>query len=93
VATKGGNLSYIHKVKEGRDLYFFANSCDQDVDIWIRLRGKLVPELWNPHDGKTGPCEYTHVSGKGEVVTRVRVKLPPVGSVFLVAPETAPTKG
>ena len=89
VATKGGNLSYIHKVKEGRELYFFANSCDQDVDIWVRLRGKLALELWNPHDGKTGPCEYTHVSGKGGAVTRVRVKLPPVGSVFLVAPDAS----
>jgi hypothetical protein len=90
VATKGGNLSYIHKVKEGRDLYFFANSCDQDVDIWVRLRGKLALELWNPHDGRIGQCEYTQASGKTGSVTRVRVKLPPVGSLFLVAPDTSP---
>jgi hypothetical protein len=91
ITVKGGNLSYIHKVIEGRELYFFANSSGQDVDIWVRLRGKFAPELWNPHDGKIGPGEYTHVPGKGVVVTRVRVKLPPVHSVFLVAADTTAT--
>ena len=90
--VKGGNLSYIHKVIEGRALYFFANSSDQEVDIWVRLRGKFAPELWNPHDGKMGPGEYTHVPGKGGAVTRVRVKLPPVHSVFLVAADTTATR-
>ena len=92
MTVKGGNLSYIHKVKEGRSLYFFANSSDQEVDIWVRLRGKLAPELWNPHDGKIGPSEYTHIPGKGGVITRVRVKLPPVHSVFLVADDTTVTR-
>jgi len=89
VTTSGGNLSYIHKVKEGRELYFFANSSDQEVDIWVRFRGKLDLELWNPHDGKIGPGEYTHISGKSGVVTRVRVKLAPAHSVFLVAPSAS----
>ena len=92
MTVKGGNLSYIHKVIEGRELYFFANSSGQEVDIRVRLRGKLAPELWNPHDGKIGPGEYTHVPGKGGVVTRVRVKLPPVHSVFLVAADTTATR-
>jgi hypothetical protein len=79
-------------VIEGRALYFFANSSDQEVDIWVRLRDKFAPELWNPHDGKMGPGEYTHVPGKGGIVTRVRVKLPPVHSVFLVAADTTATR-
>ena len=90
--VKGGNLSYIHKVKDGQKIYFFANSSDQNVDIWVRLRGKFAPELWNPRDGKMGPSEYTHVPGKGEIITRVRLKLPRVHSVFLVAADTADTR-
>ncbi len=85
LTTSGGNFSYIHKVKDGRSLVLLANSSDGAVDTWVSLRGKLVPEIWNPHDGKMGPSEYEHVAGKVGTVTRVHVKLPPVRSMFLVA--------
>ena len=87
LTASGGNFSYIHKVKDGRSLVFLANSSDGAVDTWVSLRGKLVPEIWNPHDGKMGPSEYEHVAGKEGTVTRVHVKLPPVRSMFLVADE------
>ena len=85
-----GNLSYIHKVKDGRTMYFLANSSDREVETWVRLRGKLAPELWDPHDGTIRPSEHAHVPGKAGTVTRVRVKLPPVHSIFLVDAEPAP---
>ena len=81
----GGNFSYIHKVKDGKSIYFFANSSDAEVDTWVALRGKLTPEIWNPHDGKIDPAEVEHVIGKEGPVTRVHVKLAPVRSLFLVA--------
>ena len=84
LAVTGGNLSSIHKVKDGLSLYLLANSSDQEVDIQVRLRGKLTPELWDPHDGKTRQCEYSVVPGKTGDITRVHLKLPPVHSVFLV---------
>jgi hypothetical protein len=84
LAVKGGNLSAIHKIKDGCDMIFLANSSDQAVDTWVRLRGKRTPELWNPHDGAIHPCEYSHIPGKEGVLTRVRLKLPPVHSVFLI---------
>ncbi|MCX6872707.1 MAG: glycosyl hydrolase [Verrucomicrobia bacterium] len=83
-ATPGGNFSYIHKVKDGKAMYFFGNSSDAVVDTWVTLRGKLTPEIWNPHDGKMGPGEYEQMAGKEGPVTRVHVKLPPVHSLFLV---------
>ncbi len=83
--VNGGNFSYIHKVKDGRSIYFFANSSDGEVDTWVTLRGKLALELWNPHDGQRGPVEYEQVAGKEGPVTRARVKLAPVHSLFLVA--------
>ena len=89
LTTSGGNFLYIHKVKDGCSLVFLANSSDGAVDTWVSLRGKLVPEIWNPHDGKMGPSEYEHVAGKVGTLTRVHVKLPPVRSMFLVANEIA----
>ncbi len=86
VTTTGGNLSYIHKVNEGRHIIFIGNSSDQKVDNWLRLRGKLTPELWDPHDGKITPIECQHIKMKDGIATRVRVSLDPVRSVFLVAP-------
>jgi len=82
---RGGNVSYIHKVKDGQSMYFIANSSDVEMDTWIALRGKLTLEIWNPHDGKIGPVEVEHVIGKEGPVTRVHVRLAPVRSLFLVA--------
>ena len=48
----GGNLSYIHKVIDLADVYFFANSSDTSVDSQVRIRGKRKFELWDPHTGE-----------------------------------------
>ena len=91
ISVKGGNLSAIHRINEGASLYFIANSSDQGVDTWVRLRGKHTLEIWDPHDGKIRPCEASHVPGETGDVTRVRIKLPPVHSVFLVTQSGAGT--
>jgi hypothetical protein len=88
LTPKGGNFSYIHKVKDGRSMYFFANSSDGAVDTWVVLRGKLALEVWNPHDGRVGPAEVEQVADKTGPVTRVHVRLAPVRSLFLVTEET-----
>jgi hypothetical protein len=82
--VSGGNLSYIHKVVDGRDVFFFANSSQTSVDAHVRLRGKLRLDRWDPHTGAIGPQESTHLSDAGRDVTRTRLTLPPVRSVFLV---------
>jgi hypothetical protein len=92
-APTGGNLSYIHKVKEGKDIYFIGNSSDQPVDGWVRLAGGLVPELWNPHDGSIRPAEYQQVPANNGTATRVRLQLAPVQSVFIVADHPAKPAG
>jgi hypothetical protein len=84
LAVSGGNLSYIHKVKDGLDLYFLANSSETPVEGWLRLRGSLSLEEWNPHTGQAGPVEHARQRDDGQDVTRVRFNLPPVQSRFLV---------
>jgi hypothetical protein len=79
-----GNLSYIHKFVDGRHVYFVGNSSDTAVDTFIRLRGDLDVAYWDPHTGQIRASEAVTISQNGCKVTRVRLQLPPVRSVFLV---------
>lgn len=80
----GGMLSYLHKVKDGADLYYFANSSNDRVDTWVRLRGKHTLQTWDPHSGAMTAADCQHETKKGQEITRVRLVLEPVKSVFLV---------
>jgi hypothetical protein len=79
-----GALTYIHKVKDGRDVYFFANSAEQPVDVQVALRGAKTLAVWNPHTGETEPAETTSSTVEGQPVTTVHLALGPVKSVFFV---------
>lgn len=80
----GAKLRYIHRVKDGKDVYFFANVSDATVDAAVRLRGRIAPEAWDPHTGKIAPVESV-VEGEGEQsATRVKLTLAPIRSVFIV---------
>ena len=81
-------LSYLHKVKGGRNIYFIANSTDQRVETEVRLRGKLTLQSWNPHTGDIAPLPTTDLIESGQHFTRARLQLDPVKSVFLVETST-----
>jgi hypothetical protein len=80
-AVSGGNLSYIHKHVDGRDVYFFANSSNTPVDCAVRLRGLPATEEWNPHTGSIAPATAAGVP--------LHLVLPPVESRFFVSPARA----
>ncbi len=79
-----GALTYIHKVKNGRDIYFFANSSEHQVDTKVLLRGKKDLRIWNPHTGEIRQAELTGDTAGGSQVTRVHLVLPPVTALFYV---------
>jgi hypothetical protein len=79
-----GALTYIHKVKGGRDIYFFANSTDAAVDATVVLRGDKNLSLWNPHTGEKKQAEVTASETAGQPVTTTRLALQPLTSVFYV---------
>ena len=79
-----GALTYIHKVKGGRDIYFFANSTDKDVDAKVTLRGNKSLKIWNPYTGETQAAESTPGETGGQPVTTIRLVLPAVSSLFYV---------
>ncbi|HEY3836652.1 MAG TPA: glycosyl hydrolase [Bryobacteraceae bacterium] len=80
-----GALTYIHKVKDGKDIYFFANSQDTAIDTKVVLRGKKTLWLWDPQDGSRQRAESTPSDENGQPVTTVQLKLAPVHAVFFVS--------
>jgi hypothetical protein len=79
-----GALTYIHKVKEGRDIYFFANSSPRDIDAKAVLRGSKNLRIWNPQTGELQTADVTHNEVNGEPVTTVQLTLASVSALFFV---------
>ena len=79
-----GALTYIHKVKDDRDIYFFANSSPKDVDTKVVLRGRKTLAIWNPHTGAQEPAEVTASGTDAQPTTTVHLKLASVTSLFFV---------
>ncbi len=81
-----GKFSYIHKIKDGRHIYLFANSGDESLDAAVLLRGRLKPQFWNPHSGEiTKNVHSEEVMVHGELYTKVNMNLDPVSSLFIVS--------
>ena len=77
----GGHVSYLHKVIDGRHVWFFTNSSDTPVSTTVELRGEYVLERWDPHTGHIAACPATASAGR----TSIPLELAPVTSVFLVS--------
>ena len=83
--VKGGVFSYIHKRQENCDVYFFANATAADYDGRVLLHGEHNPEFWNPHTGKIRRAEHEVVNWRGEIYTKVDLKLASAESTFIVS--------
>ncbi len=80
-----GSLTYIHKIKDNRHIYFFANSSDESVDTKVVLRGALDLSVWNPMNGEILPIEEKYTETKdGQALTNVSLKLEPATALFYV---------
>lgn len=79
-----GSFCYLHKHKEGRDIYFFSNSLDCPVQTEVFLRGDLELQLRNPYTGEISPLEGIPVEEKSVIYTRFHLDLPKVTSCFVV---------
>jgi len=79
-----GALTYIHKVKDGRDIYFLANTKDQPVETKVAFRDDKNLELWNPQNGEKQTIESVTSEVAGTPVTTVSLVLPPLTAAFYV---------
>jgi len=81
----GGRLcAYIHRSVGDAELYFIGNASDLTVSADVALRGDLQLEAWDPHTGEIRPLESQRDRAHGERVTRFRLELPALRSVFVV---------
>ncbi|AZQ59170.1 hypothetical protein EJ994_10270 [Maribacter sp. MJ134] len=78
-----GKFNYIHKIKEGRHIYFFSNSSDEDIETQVRLKGDFTLFEANPHTGTISPLtNTTKETLQKEVITKAKLTLPAVSAVF-----------
>ncbi|MGB2806214.1 MAG: glycosyl hydrolase [Sedimentisphaerales bacterium] len=77
-------LRYIHKIKDSRNIYLFANITNMTIDTHAGIRGRMQPEIWDPHTGEISKADCTHEVEAGTDVTVVRITLAPFKSVFIV---------
>jgi len=86
LTTDFGKFSYIHKVKEGKDIYFFANSSDETISTEVLLRGTVNMESWNPHDGSVSKLVgVSNIQKNGETYTQCKLSLKGVSSTFWIS--------
>ena len=82
---KPADLDYIHRRTQDADIYFVTNTTmeDAEADCTFRVTPRL-PQFWHADTGKIEPCtDYTRVPGG----MKLKLRLPPAGSVFVVFPE------
>jgi len=82
------DLDYIHRRTLAADIYFVSNTQmeEAEADCTFRVMPRL-PQFWHADTGKIEPCTaYTRVPGG----MKLKLRLPPAGSVFVVFSGTAP---
>ncbi|MBQ4202097.1 MAG: hypothetical protein II655_00175, partial [Thermoguttaceae bacterium] len=81
-----GMFQYIHKVKNGMDVYLFANSSNRDAEFTATLRGTFKSlELWDPITGETAPVAPEKIAvDEANGTTAVKLALKSIQSVFVV---------
>ena len=94
-----GGVTYIHKVRGGKDIYFIANSTGAEQVLDLKLRGmKQNVELWDPQTGERtaldqirfSEADYTRPASdriyrEQGYRTHLPLTLPPLSGMFIVA--------
>jgi hypothetical protein len=84
--ARGCSMNCLHKRFAGCEIYFLTNTTGNDYKGHVLLRGRLIPEEWNPFTGKIRKSVYETVRMSGEIYTRTVLELPASSCVFLVSP-------
>ena len=78
----------LHRVKDGKDLFFLINPVETAADLTVRFLGEHTPEIWNL---ETGDIEKATVYERRDGYTSLKTHLEPFGStMFSFAEETEP---
>lgn len=56
------DIFYLHRVKDGNEIYFFVNNRQEEIGcVNISFEKKMKPELWNPNTGEIQPIHIYRV--------------------------------
>ena len=81
VTISNEELFCLHRVREGRDVYFVVNPTQSEQRATMSIAANGPPELWDPSTGRASPLTPRPEGSR----TTFDLVLPPVGSVFVVA--------
>lgn len=79
-----GSLTYIHKVKDNRDIYYFSNSTDKATDTKVAFRAAKNLEIWNPHTGEIQKADILNTVINGVAVITAKLLIPPVTALIFI---------
>ncbi|MBQ7322577.1 MAG: hypothetical protein IJW99_10815 [Clostridia bacterium] len=79
-----GMINYIHKRRGNIDIYYFSNTTEKAYTNYAMIRGKHVPEEWNPHTGQIRKLEYEYVTSRNLTYTRFLMDLTPSEARLIV---------
>jgi len=88
VSISDENIFYLHRKKDGFDIYFFANVLQEHkgkVEISFEKVGK--PEIWNPNTGEIEPLFVYHIKEDRLYIT---LEFPPSESHIVVIKNEMP---
>ena len=81
VTISNEELFCLHRVREGRDVYFVVNPTQAEQAATMSIAADGRPELWDPSTGRASALASRREGPR----TAFDIALPPVGSVFVVA--------
>ncbi len=87
VAIGNPEIFYLHRIKDGRDIYFFANPTLAEQSGEVTLSGEAQPLLWDPSTGEQRPIVPARATGGR---THFRLTLPLAGSAFVLTEDRLP---
>lgn len=81
----GGFINYIHKRRDGSDIFFFSNTTDDPYKGTVYIKGKHSPILYDPIANKRLAGHYRHVRHLGEVYTAIPLSLGSSSCAFILS--------
>ncbi len=86
VSIDNREVFYLHREKDGQDIYFIINPTYTAQKAQVILPGQVQPMHWDPSTGMERPIAASQAI---EGHTHFGLELPPVGSAFILAkPDT-----
>ena len=86
LSTNKGKFNYIHKIKDGKNFYFFSNSSDDTITTEVTIQGKHYLFNANPHNGDIQQIKnLTHTKFNNQEFTKATLTLKPVSSTFWIS--------